>query len=239
MNALNKFAVPVMLILTLVVGSAFLLAKTMPEEIELDMDANAVGIPIMFIVIGAIMLWFLLSGKGWWWAKAILVAGCCFFVFLLWHSVSWISGWPCERQLPEKFQIHWLVVKEGSKKGNDDGGIYIWVTELNNDYLEKETKKQEWWNLKFVPTKRKGTPVAHKIPYSKELHKQALKVLKGIRSGRSMVGQRGKGDNKGFGKGEKGEMKGKGKGWYRYGKNKNKIMFYQMPNPKMPPKIHP
>lgn len=206
---------------------------------NINMDINAIGIPIMFIVMGAIMLWFLLSGKRLWWLKATFVAVCCFVVFLLWHSVSFLSGWPTERQLSKKFEIHWIVVDEGTK-GKDNGKIFVWATPLNDDYTAKKSETTEWWKFRFVPDKRKRTPVAYELPYSRELHEQAMKALEAIRKGRRIVGERGEGDGEGGGLGRKGKGKGeKGKGnpdLYHYTKNKNKMMFYDFPPAKLPPK---
>lgn len=208
---------------------------------NINMDPNAIGIPIMFIVMGAIMLWFILSGRRLWWLKTIFVAICCFFVFLLWHSVSSLSGWPTERDLAGKFEVHWIVVDEGTT-GQNNGKIYVWTTPLNDDLTEKEVKPTEWWKIKFTPTKRPGTPVATELPYSKELHEQALKALESIKIGQRVMGDGQPGDGEpGDGLPGEGKNKGKNKGkaLYYYSKNKNKIMFYDFPAPKLPVKPAP
>lgn len=213
------------------------------------MDFNAVGIPIAFVLLVAIGLWLLIFARGWWILKLIFMSFCVYFSIVVWLSLSQLSGWPSNSELPEKFLFNGVAVKEPSIINlQDKGNIYIWATELTNEFTAKKTDVSPWL-LPFVSKKRSSEPRAYRLPYSEQMKEQLAQVSKMMKSGKSVVGERnnllgknGEGEG-GNGKGE-GEGEGKGKGQGRIGGEAGKsegngslsqeqeFMFYELPVPK-------
>lgn len=193
------------------------------------MDTTIIGISITFVVIAAMCLWYIILGKGYWWLKAIMVSIVLYFSFGLWHSVSSLSGWPTEQVLPEKFTIHWALVKEPSKLiAGDSGSILIWATGL-----EEENRADNQF-LPFKIKKRKE-PRVYKLPYSEQMHQKLAKAMQQLAQGKDVIGEK-----KGSGqKGQEGqEGKGGKEGQKGYGSlsNEQDFIFYDLPPAVLPPK---
>ena len=88
------------------------------------------GITISFIILGTILLWFLIEADGKWLPKVFAILITLMFSLNVARSFNNLSGWASDDDLPEKFLIHWVLVKEPSKAGGDTGGIYVWVSNL-------------------------------------------------------------------------------------------------------------
>jgi hypothetical protein len=217
------------------------------------MDFNAIGIPIGFILLAAIGLWLLIFAKGWWVLKIFFMTLCIYFSLAVWLSLSQLSGWPSSSELPERFLINGVAVQEPSRTDpNDKGNIYVWATELDNDFKAKKTEISSWL-MPFVSKKRPSEPRAYRLPYTDEMREQMAQVSKMMKAGKPVVGERNKltgkgdgegGDGKGKGKG-KGKGQGQGMGQGKEGQGKGKggsmsqeqdYMFYELPPPKFPEK---
>ena len=197
------------------------------------MDINSVGIPLAFVILASITLWFIILGKGYWYIKAFVVALTLYFSFGMWASLSNLSGWPSEQQLPEKFVLHWALVKEPSKTDiTQTGSILLWASEKFDE--DEETVNTI---LPFVKVKRNTSPRVYKLPYSEEMHEKLSKAMKQLTQGKGVMG--GKGDAEGKEGGEKGLGKdGKGKRGKGYGSlsQEQDYIFYDLPPPVMPSK---
>lgn len=214
------------------------------------MDFNAVGIPIAFILLAAIGLWLLIFAKGWWVLKIFFITLCLYFSIAMWVSLSQLSGWPSNSELPDKFLINGIAVQEPSRTDpTDKGNIYIWATELDQDNRAKKTEISSWL-LPFVSKKRPSEPRAYRLPYTEEMKKQLAEASKMMKAGKPVVGERKKlmgekGDGQGKGKQGKGKGKGQGKGQGegKQGKSGGSMSqrqegfdFYELPPPKFPEK---
>jgi hypothetical protein len=213
------------------------------------MDLNAIGIPIAFILLAAIGLWLLIFAKGWWILKIFFMTLCLYFSIAVWLSLSQLSGWPSSSVLPEKFLINGIAVQEPSLTNpNDKGNIYIWATELDNDFKAKKTEISSWL-MPFVSKKRPSEPRAYRLPYTDEMKEQLSQVSKMMKAGKPVVGERnkltgkgeGEGDGQGKGQGGKGQGgngKGQGQGKGKGGSmsQEQDFMFYELPPPKFPEK---
>jgi len=214
------------------------------------MDLNALGIPVAFVLLAALALWLIILGKGQWWLKMVFVSGILYFAICMWFSLGDLSGWPTNKAVPEKFLVHWMLVREGAKDNpKDTGHIYVWLTELDEEDKPKEEEPNPWI-LPFVSKQKASEPRAYRLPYSKQLHEQAAQVMQMLRAGKQVVGKRGDlaGDAGGGGEGEgKGKGKGKGKGREDKGEggkgtgegslSQDQIfMFYELPPAKLPEK---
>jgi hypothetical protein len=80
------------------------------------MQIQIIGIPLTFLVLFSIVLWFIILGKGKWWLKAIIVPVVLYFSLVIWFSLGGLSGWASASHLPKKFILHWSIIKEPSKK---------------------------------------------------------------------------------------------------------------------------
>lgn len=167
------------------------------------------GIPLTFIIITALILWAIIGGKGWWWLKAIMVIGTFLFGVVLWHSLETLEGWPTEEPMPEKFEIKWIVVEEPNMKTGEKGEILVWSKNMTEDYKTASSP------IPLLHNKEQSDdPRLHRLPYSREMHKQAQDIQKKIAFGGKYYGEMkdGKMKGKGEGNGKAGNGKGKGEG---------------------------
>ena len=204
------------------------------------MDINAIGIPLTFLVLCAIGLWMIIFSKGFWAFKIFFITCCLYFSFLMWFSLSDLSGWATSTPMPQKSIIHWLLVQEPSKfNKNDEGGIFVWATEADSDY--NVTNKNIVFFLKPFSNRRNGVePRAYRLPYSEELHQSAAKAMQIIMSGKTLIGEKigksnsGIGDGQSSGENTHGEQNGSGRGSL----SKEQVFrFYELPPFKLPEKI--
>ena len=170
-----------------------------------------IGIALGFILIAALILWFIIGSKGNWGVKAALIILSLYFCLTVGFSVSDFMGWPTDEDLPEKFLVHWIVVDEPDSKSGDEGNIYVWLKDSSENKISKES-----WNdylLSFYDGD--SEPRSYKMPYSRDLHEQAQEALNMIMDGQSVGGTNsglGQGEGEGEGDGEGGEGEGEGQG---------------------------
>lgn len=203
------------------------------------MELSAIGIPLTFVILSAIGLWLILFSRGSWIVKMTFIATCLYFSLIMWSSLSDLSGWACNSDVPQKSLVHWILVQEPSKVDKSDlGAIFIWCTEVDLD--NNPVKKSVAGVLKpFSARKNKIEPRAYRMPYSEEAHKQAARAMQFIMSGKPVVAERGgegSGQQDGDGAGSADNKKGDGKS--HGGMSQQQVYrFYELPAPKLPPKI--
>jgi hypothetical protein len=182
------------------------------------MNTDLMMIPLGFIMLSAILLWFVIGSKGKWWIKAFMIVFVCHFCFMIWHSLNGLMGWPVDGLADGNYQVIWVDIKEPSLTNPDGGsGIFVWVKNLEDEgglvLFNPESKKIE-----------DNEPRAYKMPYDKELAKDM----------QGMKGAIGKGGRFALivenGAGEKGKKKGRGLS------QDSEIKFYPLPPAKLPPK---
>lgn len=206
------------------------------------MNLETIGIPISFVILSAVLLWFVIGARGYWWVKMIVMAVTLFFSIAMWNSLEDLLGWPTQKSLPDKFQVHWAVVDEPSKITRSQGGIYLWVKNLS------PSKDNSF--LSFIPEDLKKESRLHKMPYTRTMHEQMNKVLGELKKGKKFIGEK-KGNGVGEADGQansQGKGKGKGKGYgLREGKGgkgngfdfsqEQEFIFHELPPPLVPRKI--
>ena len=69
------------------------------------MNINAIGIPLTFIILASIGLWIILYSRGAWYFKLVFVFLSLYFSFLMWFSLSDLSGWATESKFPNKKEL--------------------------------------------------------------------------------------------------------------------------------------
>jgi hypothetical protein len=194
------------------------------------MDNTIIGISITFVIISAMCLWYIILGKGYWWLKAIVVSVVLYFSLGLWHSVSSLSGWPTEQVLPEKFTVHWALVKEPSKLNTaDSGSILMWASSIE----EEEQNENHLFPFKI---KKRKEPRVYKLPYSEQMHQKLAKAMQQIAQGKGVVGEK-KGSGEKDGKGQ-GQAKAGKEGQKGYGSlsSEQDFIFYDLPPAILPSK---
>jgi len=212
------------------------------------MDLHVIGIPLTFIILSALGLWFVILGRGYLWVKFGFITLVLYFSLALWNSLGSLSGWATNNELPPKFVLHWALVSEPSKSNPKEvGGIFFWATELNEDHVPKK-EEINYFLQPFVAKKADSEPRVYRLPYSEKLHQQLQSVMQKIKQGKTVVG-RGKspGDAGEEGEGKDGKGDGKGKGFGGEGGDKKggrkgsmsqdqEFIFYDLPPFKMPEK---
>jgi hypothetical protein len=189
-------------------------------------------ITIAFLVISALILWFIIGSKGQWGIKAATISLALYFCLSIGLSLENLAGWPSGQELPEKFEVHWIVIKEPNKKTGEKGAVYIWARDI------EPQEKDGWW-LQFSSNDR-DEPRVYQVPYSRELHEQSEGAMEKIKAGGKVGGKKGDGKGKGEGEGD-----GDGEGGKK-GQNGNNgggslsgfsgIIFHELPPSKLPEK---
>ena len=189
------------------------------------------GIAMGFMLITALVLWFVIGSKGHWGIKAATMVLSLYFCLSVGFSISEFMGWPTDDKLPPKFLLHWAVIQEPDVKLGDEGSIYVWVRPLNEPKIEHK----EWNDYLLSFYDGKSEPRAYRIPYSRELHEQTQKAIEAISKGEGVGGT----SEKGRGKGKKksgGEGSGKAGDSGKSLTNNGGIEFHKLPPPKLPDK---
>lgn len=213
------------------------------QQIVLSNDAIStfsLGIPIGFILIASILLWFMIGAKGWWVWKAIAIGLTLYFGVAVWHSVNSYLGWPSHDPLPPKYMVSWVVIQEPDQKTSHPGAFYLWVKEIESTDKDPFLNSMAYRANSFEPR-------VYRLPYDPQLHKQMQQMLNQMKKGQVFIGgaNAGKGGDgkggkgKGKGKGGKGEgPKGHGKGeGFGFSHQSRDIYLYPLPPPLIPEKI--
>ncbi len=165
-------------------------------------------VTIFFLVLMSILLWSIIGGRGHWSFKTLIIPFCAWYSIAIGVTIVSIFGWPADSQVPEKFEVHYVLVQPPSKQKGSEGNIYLWLIDSQN--------KSEF-SLFNLYNSIEGEPRAYRIDYNKQLHQQLNEVLQGLRKGQRFMGERGKG----IGKQGKGVGDGKGKGKGKQGSDKS------------------
>ena len=218
-----------------------------------DIALSVMALPISFLICTCLLLWAIIGSRGWWWVKAPIMLGTVYFGLAVWFSVGSYLGWATPSDPPRKFLVHWVVVDEPSKTGDDEGAIFFLVTKLPHD---DDAKRVTWQDRTLGVLGYTGddtNPKLYQRPYSRPLHRAACKVKQMCMRGLPVIGEfkQGKfggpagekGDGEagegepGEGKGKKGDGKeGKGRGHGGDNQNMGDFVFYVLPPPNYPPK---
>jgi len=191
------------------------------------------GIAIGFVLIAALVLWFVIGSKGHWAVKAAMIVVSLYFCLSVGFSVGEFMGWPTNDKLPPKYLVHWAIVNEPDVKLGDEGSIYIWVKPIGEPEPEVEHKEWNDYLLSFYDGKSK--PRAYRMPYSRPLHEKIHRAMGILLKGGSVGGTNGEGTSEGEKKsGSKGDGKTTNGG--RSLTTKGGIEFHKLPPPKLPDK---
>lgn len=223
-------------------------------------NIETLGIPLAFLGMITLIMWYIIGGRGKWWLKVPIIAVTGYLSLGLWYSMNGLLGWPTNTSPPEKFQAHWIVVQPPKHDDPDSGEIFLWATDLQPDKSSKfDSNVPSWLEEVLVPFHSKhkeNEPRLYSVPYNKELHKQSNQIIEEyLKKGRPFMGTMKEPAEGGKGQGEKGEGESRGQGNGRPGPQGEQSqgegrgqgsfsrddapppMFYKLPPPKFPDKI--
>lgn len=144
-----------------------------------------------------------------------VVALTVFYIFS-WQGYLGILGWPTSEELPEKFNINWVVIEEPNKVLNQEGGLFLWVRELND------------------ADKPIGDPRAYKLFWNSENQKKAQDALHRIKEGEQLNGRKSYGVLNKDNEGKKSNAYEVQEGEPELGRPS--FEFVEVPSPDLPPK---
>jgi hypothetical protein len=194
---------------------------------------DTIGVPIAFVIFSAMALWIIIGCRGYWWLKALFIVASLYFSACLWTSLETLQGWPTEQSPPEEFEIKWILAEEPNKQTGAKGAIYLWAVNLHPEKSENDDYIVVLHNKTMI-----NEPRLYKLPYSRNLHKQAMEFQKQIAKGERVMVRMGKEGMQGEGNGKGGkDGKGDGKGDGRSLSQEQEIIFHRLPPPIFPEKI--
>jgi hypothetical protein len=129
-----------------------------------------IGLTIAYVVLAALVLNLNLHSKWSWQIKVgcvIVVSG---FYLASYYSVAALLGWPTAAQLPQRFNLHAVQVREPDKISREDGEIYLWISGVEDDGGQTE-------------------PRAYRLPYSLPLHNQVDEAATKLRREMPQLGE--------------------------------------------------
>lgn len=187
------------------------------------------GIILYFLLVSIALLWLFAGIKGKERIKFVFIVLLQFGVYLLVSGIYGLMGWPVDGDLPDKFQIHQVLVVE--PREDNDGGIYVWATNLDPRHQTSLFGKIVGFSVDS------RSPRGFRIEYSKEMHKQMEKLRQELQKGNVAVGVKSKKPPR---KGEEGEGEKDGDGSLS---NEQEFEVHSLPRgfvpDKDPPASHP
>ncbi len=165
----------------------------------------SLAIPVALLIFNIVLLWILVTLKGKNTFKFVIILAAQAVVITVYYALSSFLGWPTTEATPQKFVIEHVIIKEPSKRGTDDGAIWILIRNFEEDAGDNVVSVLGY-------EAEPGTPRSHQMPYTRERHKAMHKVQGLLKKGKTVTGQRKGGGGGEWGVGKKGQGKGNGKG---------------------------
>jgi hypothetical protein len=144
------------------------------------------NLSLSFFILSAIILWIFISTKGKWLPKAIAISLVLYFFVSIENSMDSFSGWPTKDSVPDKFQIHWVVIDEPNYANDNPGKIYIWATDIS-EHKNDNTYGCDGGYLNFK-NNHHGEPRVYYIEYSEEMHERLQGVMPNLKRGVPVLG---------------------------------------------------
>ncbi len=124
-----------------------------------------------FLLLTALLLWFILGARGKWWVKASLILAVPAFMVVVWFSLSSFNGWPTTAKTPKTaLYVYGYTIEPDTNVGLK-GAIYVWLipSQAQNGVLDYHSKI--------------GEPRAYVLPYSKQLEGEVQTANKAVANG--------------------------------------------------------
>lgn len=117
---------------------------------------------VVFAVLAAILLWFLIGTKGKWQYKLPLIILVPYLGFLFSQIPDTYRGWPTVDRPAVTSTYIGGIVEEPDPVAHTAGVIYIWVIPAKGGSSDHGLGYKS----------HTGEPRSYKLPYSRELHKE-------------------------------------------------------------------
>ncbi len=134
------------------------------------MIAATIGIVIAYVLIGVLLLSMSLASRWMWWVKAGTIVVTTGFFLQSFVAIIGVIGWPSTSGLPPAFKLHWGTIVEPNQFMGEEGAIYLWVEELDENSIPM------------------GVPRSFELPYSDELAEKVDQATKNIQDGIEQAG---------------------------------------------------
>lgn len=165
------------------------------------------GLVAAYVLLALLLLSINLYSNWAWPVKAATIIITSIFYLVAYFSIPPMLGWPTSAELPGKFKLNAIHVVQPDKLTNEDGAIYLWLTEIED--LEAT-----------------GIPRAYELPYSDPLYKAVNEARTKMKKGIEQLGETKKPDDDAV----KIDKKGKTT------QTSTPIKFYDLPDPMFPEK---
>lgn len=140
----------------------------------------SIAIPLGFLILAGMLAWYLAHTKGHWAAKVFLTIIVAFYSIEVWSALDSYLGWAAREPMPQRALLVSAMVREPSPAKRDRGAIFLWVVPLGQDDPGP-----------FAYDSVSGEPRAHRLPYSRAMHKQTAEAMQAMRqSGRPILIER-------------------------------------------------
>jgi len=140
----------------------------------------SIAIPLGFMLLAAVLCWYMAYTKGRWPLKLILTGMLILFSLEVRGALTSYSGWATQEQMPKRALLLHAVVREPNPARHDAGAIFLWVVPLGLDDPDP---------FSYRPIS--GEPRAYRLPYSRPGHEQAEQASKLIqKNGRPVLIER-------------------------------------------------
>lgn len=121
------------------------------------------GLIVGYVILGALLLSLNLFSSWNWFVKSVMNFLTVAFFVVTYHSWPGILGWPTERDLPNQFYLHAVIVEEPDR-------IYLWGTDIE---------------LGLGQT----IPRSYGLAYTAKLHDKVDKAVRKLKKGLPVIGQ--------------------------------------------------
>ena len=123
-----------------------------------------------YVVIAVLLLSLNLTSTWKWWIKASAIGVTALFFAGSYAAIVSLLGWPSPDRVPERFQLLWSSIVEPDKLTGDEGAIFLWVENLDENNVAS------------------GRPRAFELPYSGDLARRLREAQEKREQGLDVAG---------------------------------------------------
>ena len=87
---------------------------------------------ISYVVVAALLLVFCFYTNFSKKIKLVAIVALSIFYIISWNGFLGVLGWPTSEELPENFNISWVVIQEPNKRRTNEGGLFLWIREIDS-----------------------------------------------------------------------------------------------------------
>lgn len=190
------------------------------------MSPATLALPLFLLVLVTLLLWIAIGGRGRWGIKLAMIIVVPAGTLMVWRSLDTYLGWPSPNELPERFIITGMYVREPDPKTGDAGAIYLWVRVPG-----ARTAQLLGYRLDA------REPRAYRLPYDRNLHEQIAQFQRALLSGAMIGGVSRRGHLMGQpGDGQRGGQRPGGGGEDGNGRPRGQVELYELPPAQQPDK---